>query len=794
MPELVKAEPSKLVPPAGACAAGSSGEGGVCPAVRNEIVWALPATFQVIVSPASTVMAAGIELQRRHAGGVAGAGVDVPRLRTGRRNGPGRPEQAEQQAGARPGRRFACVDEQDPWDFPPRWTMATVTAVANAWGALTRDVRTPGCAVSSRLCGPKPAGGPRLYDTAAMTDPTPSLATPYRTHTCGQLRAADAGTDARLAGWVHRRRDHGQLIFLDLRDRHGITQVVIDQADAPAAHDEASRARPEFVVSVLGEVAPRLAGTENAKLPTGDIELRATDLTILSESKTPPFYINDPDAPVDESLRLKYRYLDIRREPMQRRLLLRSRMVQAIREVHHANGFIEVETPTLIKSTPEGARDFIVPSRLQPGTVYALPQSPQQLKQLLMVAGIDRYFQIARCYRDEDLRGDRQPEFTQLDLEMSFVDEATVMAFVESVAIEVSRATVPDRPILETPFPVLTFEEALERYGSDKPDIRFGMELVDLAPALVGPDGAPGSGFSVFDSALAAGGRVKAIVAPGMAAITRREIDELTERARRFGAKGLAYLGLEPGGEIRGPAAKFLSDDTRRAIIERAGAAEGDLILIVADTAAVTADVLGRLRVELGERLQLADPNVLAYVWINRFPMYQWDAEIGRWDATHNPFSGVLPEDEALLVTNSGDPAQARPGRSGRSCSSAPVRPGPQRLGARRRVDPDPSPGPARALVPAAGPFARGDAGEVRRRPRCLRVRGAAARRDRARDRPLGGPAGRADQHPRGDGLPQDAVGQRPDARGAVGAGSRASGRSSACGSWACPRSEAEAA
>ncbi|MGZ8437282.1 MAG: aspartate--tRNA ligase [Candidatus Limnocylindrales bacterium] len=494
-----------------------------------------------------------------------------------------------------------------------------------------------------------------------MTDPSPSLATPYRTHTCGQLRAADAGSDARLAGWVHRRRDHGQLIFLDLRDRHGITQVVIDQADAPAAHAEASRARPEFVVSVLGEVAPRLTGTENAKLPTGDIELRATDLAILSESKTPPFYINDPDAPVDESLRLKYRYLDIRREPMQQRLLLRSRMVQAIREVHHANDFIEVETPTLIKSTPEGARDFIVPSRLQPGMVYALPQSPQQLKQLLMVAGIDRYFQIARCYRDEDLRGDRQPEFTQLDLEMSFVDEATVMAFVESVAIEVSRVTVPERPLQQTPFPVLTFEEALRRYGSDKPDLRFGMELVDLAPALVGPDGRAGSGFSVFDSALEAGGRVKAIVAPGMAAISRREIDELTERARRFGAKGLAYLGLEPGGEVRGPAAKFLSDETKRAVLERVAATEGDLILIVADTDAVTTDVLGRLRVELGERLQLADPNVLAYVWIHRFPMYQWDAELGRWDATHNPFSGVLPEDEGLLVTNSGDPARPAP-------------------------------------------------------------------------------------------------------------------------------------
>ena len=477
------------------------------------------------------------------------------------------------------------------------------------------------------------------------------------------MREAEAGTNARLSGWVHRRRDYGGLIFLDLRDRHGITQVVIDGEDAPAAVLEtASRVRPEFVITVAGHVAPRLPGTENAKLPTGAIELRASALTIESEAKTPPFYINDPDASVEESVRLKYRYLDIRREPMQRNLLLRSRMVQAIREVHHAHGFIEIETPTLIKSTPEGARDFIVPSRLQPGSVYALPQSPQQLKQLLMVGGIDRYFQIARCYRDEDLRGDRQPEFTQLDLEMSFVDESTVMGFVEAMTVEVSRVTVPDRPVQQTPFPVLTFAEALERFGSDKPDIRFGMELVDLAPALMGPDGAPNSGFGVFDAALAAGGRVKAIVAPGMAGLTRREIDELTERAKRFGARGLAYLALEPDGDVKGPITKFLSDGTRRAVIDLAKAAAGDLILIVADSAAITADVLGRLRVELGARLGLADPNVLAYVWVHRFPMYHWDTDGGRWDATHNPFSGVLPEDEVLLATTSGDPARPSPG------------------------------------------------------------------------------------------------------------------------------------
>ena len=348
-----------------------------------------------------------------------------------------------------------------------------------------------------------------------MTTPSPSLATPYRTHTCGALRPDDAGSTARLAGWVHRRRDYGKLTFIDLRDRHGITQVVIDAGDAPEASEAAARLRPEFVVAFEGEVALRQPGTENPKLPTGAIELQARSVRILNDAKTPPFYVNDPDAPIDETLRLRYRYLDIRREAMQRRLLLRSRLVQAIREVHHANEFVEVETPNLIKSTPEGARDFIVPSRLQPGTVYALPQSPQQLKQLLMVAGIDRYFQIARCFRDEDLRGDRQPEFTQLDLEMSFVDEATVMGFVEQMVIDVTRATVPERPIREVPFPVLEYGEAMERYGSDKPDIRFAMELFDLAPALAGPDGAPASGFRVFDETLAAGGRVKGIAVPG---------------------------------------------------------------------------------------------------------------------------------------------------------------------------------------------------------------------------------------------------------------------------------------
>jgi aspartyl-tRNA synthetase len=481
------------------------------------------------------------------------------------------------------------------------------------------------------------------------------LATPLRSHTCGELRASHAGQDARLAGWIHRTRDLGQLIFLDVRDRFGISQVVVDHAEQPEAHALASRVRTEFAVSVAGIVARRLEGTENPKLETGEIELRARELTILAESRTPPFPVNEPEAAVDESLRLRHRYLDLRREPLRDRLLLRSRLVQAIREVHHAAGFVEVETPILIKSTPEGARDFIVPSRLQPGEVYALPQSPQQLKQILMVSGIDRYFQIARCFRDEDLRGDRQPEFTQLDLEMSFVDEATVMQFVEQMAIEVSRATVPERPIRETPFPRFTFQEAMERFGSDKPDVRFGMELVDLGPVLAGPDGAGASGFRVFDDTLAAGGRVKAIIVPGLGGASRREIDELTELAKRFGARGLVHLSVGERGELAGPVAKFLGDDIQRAILERSGADAGGLVLIVADTTDTTNDVLGRLRTELGERLSLADREQLSYCWVHRFPMYQWDEEHGRWDATHNPFSGVVPDDEPMLTTASGD-------------------------------------------------------------------------------------------------------------------------------------------
>ena len=480
------------------------------------------------------------------------------------------------------------------------------------------------------------------------------LATGLRSDVCGALRANDAERRVRLAGWIHRRRDHGSLVFIDLRDRYGIVQVVVDAATAPEAHAALVDARIEWVIAVEGVVTPRRAGTENEKLPTGAIEVAADSVRILSQSKTPPFYINEPDAPIDESVRLKHRYLDLRREPLRDRLLMRSAMVQAIREVHHEHGFVEVETPILIKSTPEGARDFIVPSRLQPGSVYALPQSPQQMKQLLMVAGFDRYFQIARCFRDEDLRGDRQPEFTQLDLEMSFVDETSVRGFVEQMVIEVTKRTRPERPMQQLPFPVFTYEEALERYGSDKPDLRYGMELIDLGAALPAA-----TGFKVFDDVRASGGRIRAIRVPGKGGVARSEIDDLTERAKRHGASGLVWIALQPDGEIKSPIAKFLSPESVEAIWSASGgkstAPEGDLILAVAGERVLSAEVLGRLRVEIALEANMADPEILAFCWVHRFPMYQWDAESGRWDATHNPFSAPVPEHVELLATTSGD-------------------------------------------------------------------------------------------------------------------------------------------
>jgi aspartyl-tRNA synthetase len=479
------------------------------------------------------------------------------------------------------------------------------------------------------------------------------MQTSYRTLTCADARLETVGQQATLAGWVNRRRDLGQLIFLDLRDRYGITQVVIDNADSAEAHAVAESVRSEYVVRVSGTITRRLAGMENDKLATGQVEVRATRVEILATAKTPPFVINEPNADVDEALRLKYRYLDLRREPLQQRIIARDRLVAAIRETHHAAGFVEVETPLLIKSTPEGARDFIVPSRLQPGKVYALPQSPQQMKQLLMVSGFDRYFQIARCMRDEDLRGDRQPEFTQLDLEMSFVDDADVMAWVERMALAVTKAVVPERPLLHDPFPRFTYREAIDRFGSDKPDVRYGMELHDLGGL------AAAAGFRVFDSVLAEAGRVFGFAAVGMADASRKQIDELTELARKAGAGGLVWLALDGTGGIRGSIVKIVGEEMAHKLAAEAGARGGDLVLIVADADVIAQEALGALRVELAERNAIYDRDVLSYVWVYQFPMYQWDEDYRRWDATHNPFSAVLPEDEGLLVTTSGDPLAA---------------------------------------------------------------------------------------------------------------------------------------
>lgn len=474
-----------------------------------------------------------------------------------------------------------------------------------------------------------------------------------KTHSCGELRIEHVGQEVTLAGWVNRRRDHGGLIFIDLRDRDGITQIVFDSALNPEAHATAAKARIEYVLQVRGTVRARPAGLANPNMATGEIEVLAQAITILNEAKTPPFYINE-DTEVEEALRLKYRYLDLRRERMQRNLILRHRVVKFIRDYLDKRGFIEIETPILIKSTPEGARDYLVPSRLHAGKFYALPQSPQQLKQLLMVAGMERYFQIARCFRDEDQRADRQPEFTQLDLEMSFVDREDILNLIEDLFIALVEAM--RRPpseggmglrkrIQTVPFPRLSYAEALSRYGSDKPDIRFGMELVDLSDLVAR------SNFKLFAETIAAGGQVKAIRVPGAGHYTRKQLDELNAQARRLGAKGLLTMSVEREG-IRSTITKYLTPEEITAITQRMGASEGDLLLIVADSAEVVAETLGELRVEMGRRLGLLDDDVLAFCWILDFPLLEWDEEEGRYTAKHHPFTSAMDEDWDLLETN----------------------------------------------------------------------------------------------------------------------------------------------
>jgi aspartyl-tRNA synthetase len=482
-----------------------------------------------------------------------------------------------------------------------------------------------------------------------------------KTHYCGDLRAADAGSDVALAGWVHRRRDHGGLIFIDLRDSRGIVQCVI-APEAAAAHAAASEARGEYVLRIEGRVERRREGTVNEKLPTGEVEVRASSVEILNPAKTPPFYINEDEEP-GEVARLKYRYLDLRRERMHRNIVLRHQVVAEIRRFLTERNFVEIETPVLANPTPEGARDYLVPSRIHPGSFYALPQSPQQFKQLLMVAGFERYFQIAKCYRDEDLRADRQPEFTQLDLEMSFVTADDVMDLTEELYLSIAKKLRPDLKV-PSPFPRIPYEESMRRYGSDKPDIRFGLELCDLTD-LVGD-----TEFAVFRDAAKSGGSVEGICVPGGAEFSRKEIDALTELAKSLGAKGLvsiAYTGAPDTlteEQVRSPVLKFIGLELAEKLGQRAAAKPGDMLLIVAGgggmkalepgSAARVKPALDAVRRALGEKLGLTDRDLLQFAFIVDFPIVEWNDEEDRWESPHHLFTGARPEDLHLLATDPG--------------------------------------------------------------------------------------------------------------------------------------------
>jgi len=475
-----------------------------------------------------------------------------------------------------------------------------------------------------------------------------------KSHSCGELRKEHVGREVTLAGWVDRRRDHGGLIFIDLRDREGVVQVAFNPEVSKSCHRVANKMRSEYVVRVSGEVALRPPGTENPKLPTGYVEVIARDAEILNASKTPPFYINE-DVEIEENLRLRYRYLDLRRPRMKDNLILRHQLVKFIRDFLDAKGFIEIETPILIKSTPEGARDYLVPSRVHAGKFYALPQSPQQLKQLLMVAGIEKYYQIARCFRDEDTRADRQPEFTQLDLEMSFIDEDDIINMFEELFIALVPVIKPEMRMLK-PFPRLSYTEVMNRFGSDKPDLRFGLEIKDLSDIVAK------SNFSIFSSAIAGGGKVKGICVSGGAAYTRRQLEELNSLAQGFGAKGLVTvtLGESAGGSlrdltlemVRSAAAKFLTLGEIKAMAERLEAKMGDLLLVIAGEPKLVNTVLGELRREMGHRLKLAAPNVLAFAYVQNFPLFRWNEEIRRWDSEHHPFTRPWDEDIPLIDTS----------------------------------------------------------------------------------------------------------------------------------------------
>jgi aspartyl-tRNA synthetase len=500
-----------------------------------------------------------------------------------------------------------------------------------------------------------------------------------KTQTCGELRPQHAGQRVTLAGWVHRRRDQGGVIFIDLRDRWGIVQVVVNIDTAPNAHRVADAARAEFVLQVTGTVRMRPDGTQNPDLETGLVEVGAEEIIVLNESNTPPFYINQ-DSKIDETARMKYRYLDLRRPRMQRNLIMRHKVVKFIRDYLDGRGFIEVETPILFKTTPEGARDFLVPSRLSPGTFYALPQSPQQLKQLLMVAGYERYFQMARCFRDEDLRGDRQPEFTQLDLEMSFVQREDVMDLIEGMMIELAERVVGKIP-LHKPFPRLKYQDAMDKYGSDKPDLRYGLEAVDVT------DIAGQSAFAVFQNNAAEGKPVRVLRAPGWAGKLsgtqlRAVTAELEEKARAAGAKGLAYMALPTteDGEVKGPIGNKFSIEQKVTLFERVGAEPGDLLLFMSDTREIVWNVTDVLRRYIAEQLGYVDPNVLAFCWVIDFPMFYWNEDEHRWDPSQHMFTSPLLEDIPLLDS---DPGKARGSQYDLACNGIEVAGGSIRIHSR---------------------------------------------------------------------------------------------------------------
>jgi aspartyl-tRNA synthetase len=465
----------------------------------------------------------------------------------------------------------------------------------------------------------------------------------YRDLNCGAVRAADAGREITLSGWVATRRDHGGLIFIDLRDRSGIVQVVFNPAVNPAAHTAAEALRTEFVITVKGSVGKRPAENINKKLPTGEVEVAVTELKVRSRALTPPFEIED-DVNVDEALRLKYRYLDLRRNVMKEALLLRHRVVRAVHDYLDRNGFIEVETPYLQKSTPEGARDFLVPSRLNAGHFFALPQSPQLFKQILMVAGIERYYQLARCFRDEDLRADRQPEHTQIDMELSFVTREDILEITEGLIDEVFSGVLDVK--LARPFPRISYAEAMAKYGTDRPDMRFEMLVADLTEILGGAE------FKVFSGVAAAGGSILGLAVPGAGGYSRKDMDGLTEFAARYGAKGLAWISRNEDGSFGGPITKFLTEGEINAAMEAAGAKPGDMLMMVADKTEAAQHAIGNLRLELGRRLDLIEAGVFKLVWVLDFPLVQWDEEERRPKAVHHPFTMPTPESLPLLDTN----------------------------------------------------------------------------------------------------------------------------------------------